>query len=181
MPIVHSPALPTALRARLPLSNSRPPLQTTVYKHLVDLEKHPLTHARPQPCRQKPGKPPAADRLGAGRRWINAQTGAGRTWLAFLARLRSVRHRGDPDLPQRLCRVRRLRQRGRSGGPICVPRSKLCRRFERSTYPSGRPTRYVRQDRMFRAIYHREQQLQRNVRRSAAFFGWRGQGSRRDK
>jgi hypothetical protein len=37
MPIVQAPALPTGLRASLQLANTRPPLQTTVYKHLVEL------------------------------------------------------------------------------------------------------------------------------------------------
>ena len=37
MPIVQAPALPTGLRASLQLTNTRPPLQTTVYKHLVEL------------------------------------------------------------------------------------------------------------------------------------------------
>ena len=37
MPVVQAPALPTGLRACLPLTNTRPPLQTAVYKHLVEL------------------------------------------------------------------------------------------------------------------------------------------------
>jgi hypothetical protein len=37
IPIVHPPALMTGLRASLQLTNTRPPLQMTVYKHLVEL------------------------------------------------------------------------------------------------------------------------------------------------
>jgi hypothetical protein len=37
VPIVQPPALPAGLRASLQLNDIRPPLQTTVYKHLVQL------------------------------------------------------------------------------------------------------------------------------------------------
>jgi hypothetical protein len=41
MPVVQAPALPTGLRASLQLTNTRPPLQTTVCKHFMQLDKCP--------------------------------------------------------------------------------------------------------------------------------------------
>ena len=36
MPVVQPPALPTGFASHLPLTNTRPPLQTTIYKHLFN-------------------------------------------------------------------------------------------------------------------------------------------------